>query len=338
MYLAPLNYDRFFKKIFSDKEIAKRFIEDFLEKEIEEITKLDNRHKVTDDAKVVEFDYRCKIKNGDYVIVDMQQWYKTDIIRRFYVYHMLNTALQLEKMPKKAIVTGEENSRNVDDYKAIEPAITLVWLVDDTIGTKENYVSYALTPNIVEDFLQNNELWKKKNIKELIEERTRVLKAVNNDVRDIEFLNKNKLIFMLQKNIVKNIETNKKYEKWFKFAEKTRKKENKEEDFEEFRNDKIFQEVIRRLEKNKLTIEDEKYIEEEAELVEMVKRYEAGVAEEAMKTGFKEGVEKGIKEGIKEGEKNKALEIGKKLLSEGIGIDIIKISTGLTKEEIEKLR
>ncbi len=37
MYLAPLNYDRFFKKVFSDIKIAKKFLEDFLGVDIEEI-------------------------------------------------------------------------------------------------------------------------------------------------------------------------------------------------------------------------------------------------------------------------------------------------------------
>ncbi len=41
MYLAPLNYDRYFKKIFSDLDIAQRFLEDI-------------HHKITDDAVVVE--------------------------------------------------------------------------------------------------------------------------------------------------------------------------------------------------------------------------------------------------------------------------------------------
>ncbi len=56
MYLAPLNYDQFFKKVFSDQRIAKQFLEDFLEVEIESIEILGNRHRVTDDAAVVEFD------------------------------------------------------------------------------------------------------------------------------------------------------------------------------------------------------------------------------------------------------------------------------------------
>ncbi len=102
MYLAPLNYDRFFKKVFSDLTIAKAFLQDFLDVEIEEITQLKDKNRVTDDAAVVEFDFRCKI-NGSYVIIDMQQWYKKDIVKRFYVYHTLNTVLQLEDIPTKSV-------------------------------------------------------------------------------------------------------------------------------------------------------------------------------------------------------------------------------------------
>lgn len=88
MYLAPLNYDRFFKKVFSDKAIAQQFLEDFLDTKIEEIELLKEKHKVTDDASIVEFDFRCKI-NGAYIIIDMQQWYKMDMVKRFYLYHSL---------------------------------------------------------------------------------------------------------------------------------------------------------------------------------------------------------------------------------------------------------
>ena len=92
MYLAPLNYDRFFKKTFSNLEIAKRFLEDFLDISIESIELLTNRHKVTNEAMVVEFDYRCKV-DGKFMVVDMQQWYKTDVVKRFYLYHSLNSVL-----------------------------------------------------------------------------------------------------------------------------------------------------------------------------------------------------------------------------------------------------
>ena len=71
MYLAPLNYDRFFKKIFSDTKIAKQFLEDFFEFTIEEIEALPLSHKLTNEANLIHFDYRCKV-DGEYMIIDMQ--------------------------------------------------------------------------------------------------------------------------------------------------------------------------------------------------------------------------------------------------------------------------
>jgi len=47
-YLAPLNYDRFFRKIFKDTKIAKAFLEDFLNEKIDSITKLSDKHRLTD--------------------------------------------------------------------------------------------------------------------------------------------------------------------------------------------------------------------------------------------------------------------------------------------------
>lgn len=73
MYIAPFNYDRFFKKVFSDLRITKRFLEDFLDVEIEQITALPDRHHLTDEAAAVAFDFCCKIE-GKFVIIDMQQW------------------------------------------------------------------------------------------------------------------------------------------------------------------------------------------------------------------------------------------------------------------------
>ena len=58
MFLAPLNYDRYFKKVFSDIEIAKKFLEDFLDVSIETIAPLSKDYKITDTASGVEFDFR----------------------------------------------------------------------------------------------------------------------------------------------------------------------------------------------------------------------------------------------------------------------------------------
>ena len=54
--------------------------------------------------------------------------------------------------------------------------------------------------------------------------------------------------------------------------------------------------------------------------------------------GIKEGVEKGKLEGIKEGEKNKTILLAKSMKKENIYIEIIKRITGLSIEEIRKLR
>ena len=158
MYLAPLNYDRFFKKVFSDLMIAKKFLEDFLDVDIEEIKVLERKHKATDDAVAVEFDYRCKIE-GQYVIIDMQQWYKFDIVKRFYVYHSLSSVLQLEIMAMKSINLSEEKKYDTKNYDALEPVIILLWMADDTLNYKEDFVAFALYPEQTVDFLKNNELW-----------------------------------------------------------------------------------------------------------------------------------------------------------------------------------
>jgi len=84
MFLAPLNYDKYFNKVFSNEGISKRFLEDFLETNINEFEMLKGRHRVTDDAALVEFDFRCQIENS-FVILDMQQWYKRDVTQRFYL-------------------------------------------------------------------------------------------------------------------------------------------------------------------------------------------------------------------------------------------------------------
>ena len=68
MYLAPLNYDRFFKKVFSHTHIAKAFLEDFLDVTIEEITLLERTHLMTNSAMKIEVDFRCKIAGNNFIL------------------------------------------------------------------------------------------------------------------------------------------------------------------------------------------------------------------------------------------------------------------------------
>jgi len=312
MYLAPLNYDRYFKKVFKETDIAKKFLEDFFDITIENIELLTQKHKITDDAVAVEFDFRCKIK-GHHIIIDMQQWFKPDIVNRFYVYHAINSALQLEEMPNKNIFINEEVTKETKDYTKLQPVITLIWLVDDILNFTEDFVSYNMTPEIISDFISNEKLWLEKDIQKIMKEREIAINQLNNDTKNLSFLKKNKLIWAFQKNIVKN-EKFSKYKPWFELAEKTRNKLNTKTDFIQFEQDKIFAEIIRRICKDVLTEDDVKYIENYDKFWDGVKRYEQGIKIE------------------------RDIEIVKKFIKKGYSNEMIKDGIDWSDDEINELR
>ena len=293
MFLAPLNYDRFFKKVFSDRDIAKRFIEDILDTSIDHIEPLSEKHKVTDDAAAIEFDYRCKIGN-QYIVVDMQQWYKPDIVKRFYLYHCVSSALQLSMIPSKSLSPDNKIMKQVKDYRKLEPVVTIVWLVDETLGTEEDFLTYILTPEVLTDYVQKEELWHSKNVNELLAQRTKMLALLNNRTKNLDFLAQNKLIFTFQKNIVRGDKV-KRYVNWYTFAEKTRNQENTETDFTEYSDDKIFAEIMRRINTKNLVNEDYTYIKDFRVFAEEHKRWEEGVREEGIEIGVEKGIEKGAR-------------------------------------------
>ncbi|MGB0387259.1 MAG: hypothetical protein ACPGWR_20765 [Ardenticatenaceae bacterium] len=134
---------------------------------------------------------------------------------------------------------------------------------------------------------------------------SRVLQVATNTHKDLDFLSQNRLIFMLQQNIVRCAQGFD-YERWFRFAEKSRNRENMPEDFEEFEGDEIFEEMMKRLNQSMLTEEDYEYIEHEQEMWEEVARLEQEYYEEGRKEGEKEGRREGKKEGRREGEKGEA--------------------------------
>jgi hypothetical protein len=344
MFLAPINYDKYFSKVFSNERISRRFLEDFLETNITEFEMLKSKQRVTDDAALVEFDFRCKIDNS-FVILDMQQWYKRDVSKRFYLYHALNAGLQLEQLPSKRVLYESsfekiEKVKNIKDYKALQPVLTLVWMVDDSLDFKDDYVAYAMTPELVTRFIRNENLWHQPEIIEILQERSRVLEVLDNQAKELFFLAKNRLIFLLQKNIVKN--NNKaKYVKWFEFAQKTKNPDNTEEDFQEYREDEIFCEIIKRLDKRSLTEEDYQYIKDEKKIREEIERFEQqiyqggwqGGWEGGWQGGWQDGREKGEKEGIEQGIKQMA----RKLKDKGVAVQFIAEVSGLPPEEIMRL-
>ena len=65
-------------------------------------------------------------------------------------------------------------------------------------------------------------------------------------------------------------------------------------------------------------------------------QYDMGL-EEGMEVGFDKGVDKGIEIGIEQGIEQEAMRMAAKFKSLGIEMNIILESTGLTREQIEKL-
>jgi hypothetical protein len=316
MYLAPLNYDRFFKKVFSDTWIAKRFLEDFFEVDIEEIDLLPTKQKITDDATAVEFDYRCKI-DGQYTIVDMQQWFKTDVVKRFYVYHALNTALQLETLPQKSFQIGDDKKKkNTPDYNHLAPVTTLIWMADDSMNFTEDFVSYILASEALVDFVKDEVLWQNSSVLELMNKRNEVMILQNNHTKNLDFLPKNRLIYAFQKNIVKN-QKYKKYLAWFEFAEKSKDKDNTEADFAVFAKDEVFSEVIRRLKRESLQKDDFEYIDDYTKYSKEFAQHESSIADNAARQ-------------IK-------VEIAENCLRSGLSIEQTILLTKLNKWEVKDI-
>jgi predicted transposase/invertase (TIGR01784 family) len=87
-----------------------------------------------------------------------------------------------------------------------------------------------------------------------------------------------------------------------------------------------------------------RYLEQlryEASIADTIKFEERFAREKAHEEGFKEGIEEGIEQGIEQGreqgEKNKALEIARKLKEKGVDIDMICETLGLSKEVVKSL-
>jgi Icc-related predicted phosphoesterase len=258
MYVAPLNFDLFFKKVFSNKRVAKKFLEDLLNVTITEIKFLSVENKMTDDSVVVKFDFRCKI-HGQYVVIEMQQNYKIDVVKRFYLYQAVSTALQLETLKPDIITKPNGETYTEKNYSGLEPVITLIWMVNDMLGFDEDFIAYTTLPETAKEFISDRNLWEQP-LEKILEEREKVIKILENKTKELDFFSKNRMIYVFQKNIVKNKRVDLPYYKWFDIANMSRNPNNTEEDFSNYKNDKDMAEVINRIRKDKLLPEEFKYM------------------------------------------------------------------------------
>jgi len=285
------------------------------------------QHQSKYKISVGEFHYRCKIDDS-YVTIDLQQWYKLDIPRQFHVYNTLNTKLQFEGPPKKSIFTPHKDGE-------CKPVMTIIWMADVALYHDEDYATYRLHPEVIANFLRRDSLWHQDTIKGLMAQRGQLLAQPNSKTKDIDFLPKDSLIFIFQKNIIKNAKMAK-YYRWFLFSERTKCDTNKKEDFKEFESDEIFQSIIRSIEKSALSSEDLEYIRDETEFIEQVTRTEQGWWNGGKREGRWESERRSIEIGDKKIEL-KIIKIARELL-DVLDNKSIADCTGLTVKEVEALR
>ena len=257
MYYAPLNFDKMFKKVFSDSNIARRFLQDLLGIRIKKIRALRIEYKLTDDAVIVKFDYYCIIE-GKPVIIEMQQRYKSDVVKRFYLYHCVSTTLQLEELKPVIITRPNGKTYKEKDYRGLSPVFTIVWMVDDTLNFDDDIVVFTTLPEATKDFITDETLWSQ-SLETILEARDKTLKVLNNKTKGLDFLQQNKMIYFFQGNAAKSKHI-KPYTKWAILAENTKNPNNRKSDFDTFKKNKIMAEVLRRLEIRRFEPSESDYI------------------------------------------------------------------------------
>jgi hypothetical protein len=172
--------------------------------------------------------------------------------------HCLGTALQLETLAPKVITKLGGKTYTEKNYGDLEPVITLVWMVDDTLNFKEDFIAFTTLPEAAKDFITNDDLWRQP-LDVISQNREKILKILNNNTKDLDFFSKNRLIYAFQKNIIANNLLTQ-YFKWFDVAYKSRNINNSEKDFSQYNDDNIMAEVIKRLERDRLSTEEYKFI------------------------------------------------------------------------------
>ena len=104
-------------------------------------------------------------------------------------------------------------------------------------------------------------------------------------------MRKNRLIYAFQANIVKNKEQMMtKYYKWFEFAAKTQNPNNKESDFESFKNEPVFSHIMEKLRTTTLSEDDFQYIADRAEYERGVAVYDEKIRQEARQGAWDEAM------------------------------------------------
>ena len=107
--------------------------------------------------------------------------------------------------------------------------------------------------------------------------------------------------------------------------------------FEEAEIAKFTPQEMREYEASKMAYRDIKNSIDTAKQEGLAEEMEKGM-ELGIEKGMKKGMEKGLEKGMKKGMNQKALDIARNMLADGVDINLIMKYSGLTQEQIEKLK
>ena len=107
--------------------------------------------------------------------------------------------------------------------------------------------------------------------------------------------------------------------------------------FEEAEIAKFTPQEMREYEASKMAYRDIKNSIDTAKQEGLAEGMEKGM-ELGIEKGMKKGMEKGLEKGMKKGMNQKALDIARNMLADSVDINLIMKYSGLTQEQIEKLK
>ena len=126
-------------------------------------------------------------------VAPMQQEYKKDVVKRFYVYHAASTVLQLETLEPVKITSKDGKEYTEKNYSGIEPVITLVWMVHDNLGFTDDFLNLKNDKDMAEiiDRLKKDN-WSKKEFKYVSDLHEYDLLLVKKDIENEKKLERQK--------------------------------------------------------------------------------------------------------------------------------------------------
>ena len=312
--LLKLTNDYVFKRIFGysgDEEVTKILLRDILQTEVSNI-ELDN-NTITEkdllDDKVGILDIKASINKNIECDIEMQVVKQKDIEKRLLFYW--------SKIYSKTIKEGK-------GYESLKKSI-VVLIADFKFKGLKNIPKYITKWNLREEEYSHIVLTDVLEIY-IIELEKFSKQAENRQNKNLDFWIK----FIKNPEVMNMCEIN-----------KNNDKNNNEIKNNAENNKKELKETMKAIAKAKEKLEQISNDEHEIYLAELREKYirdQYSIEAYGYDRGKEDGINIGKNIGKIEGKRQEKNEIAKKMLEQNVDIELIKICTGLTEEEINKLK